>query len=76
MTEPKFTPGPWRIDGSLTPWVMAGHLHIATIVGCLDGNWRSANAFLMVTAPELYAELARIDPANPVLAKARGETPR
>ena len=32
-----------------------------------------AEALLGSYAPELYAELARIDPTNPILAKARGE---
>jgi len=30
-----------------------------------------ANACLIAAAPKLYAELARLDPTNPVLAKAR-----
>lgn len=34
---------------------------------------QKANAYLIAAAPELYDELARIDPTNPVLAKARGE---
>jgi hypothetical protein len=33
------------------------------------------NARLIAAAPELYAELERLDPQNPVLAKARGEEP-
>ena len=33
-----------------------------------------ANAALIAAAPDLYEELHRLDPTNPVLAKARGES--
>ena len=77
MTEPKFTPGPWNgmifshepkeiiiIDTERARW-------LASIENGAPET--EANAHLIAAAPELYAELARIDPTNPVLAKARGE---
>ena len=70
MTEPKFTPGPWEITrGLITVQVYIDKC------SCFIGRNEEAmaNAHLIAAAPELYAELARINPNNPVLAKARGE---
>ena len=71
MTEPKFTPGPWRFS----PWhVEEGNPCVRAPEGWIIASFSSdADALLGSYAPELYAELARIDPTNPVLAKARGE---
>lgn len=88
MTEPKFTPGPWRKS--------------FTTVDCGRGRyinqiwWKhkdvaeaEANAALIAAAPEMYTELARIediledsedcgeislDRIKTVLRKARGES--
>ena len=88
MTEPKFTPGPWFAinDGtknepmrSVKAARIAGQKPRHEVAICATGDspqeMENANAYLIATAPELYAELARIDPTNPVLAKARGEAP-
>lgn len=55
MSEPKFTPGPWRLsDGS----IVTDHLCIAVIED--DGGYeapemeRKANGNLIAAAPELY----------------------
>ena len=79
MTEPKFTPGPYCVEvedlrGGRFFSVCTKYDYI--IDGLHESDNGNANAHLFATAPELYAELARIDPTNPVLAKARGETSR
>jgi hypothetical protein len=71
MTEPKFTPGPWRH----IPW----HEEEGPPAILAPAGWRIASfaseydAKLCSFAPELYRELALKDPNNPILAKARGE---
>lgn len=86
MTEPKFTRGPWRWDKSREYGYARLESDDCVVLepgGMNDGDspitWMGeemteADAALIVAAPELYAELERIDPNNPVLAKARGET--
>lgn len=49
----KHTPGPWGIDGNINIWIMAGHLHVATVPRAHDGDWSSANAKLIAAAPDL-----------------------
>lgn len=81
MTEPKFTRGPWiRANGY---FVYSDKYRTIMIGAChpLDGTKEEldrafANACLFASAPELYDELERIDPNNPALFRARGETPR
>jgi hypothetical protein len=75
MNEPKFTPGPWKLqncshggkilirESSDSAYHQQGYLQIIP----------AADAYLMAAAPELYRELALKDPDNPFLAKARGE---
>jgi hypothetical protein len=87
MTDPKFTK--WMyfavFDESIQVRSKEDDSRLATLhhfkgphgkFGRIDISEVEANAHLFATAPELYAELARIDPTNPVLAKARGEPPR
>jgi hypothetical protein len=59
MSEPKFTSGPWGLDGNINLWVMAGKLHVATIPRASDGDWSQANANLIAAAPDLYHALTK-----------------
>lgn len=63
MSEPKFTPGPWRVSGEpgcrmvAINWKHDGEQVIADIWG--NGERHEANAALIAAAPDLYAELDR-----------------
>lgn len=82
MSEPKFTPGPWYVDGTFVT-----NDEDLDICSMGDVAWE-ANAHLIAAAPELYEALrdliAYCDPtgdyiddelvwARAALAKARGE---
>jgi hypothetical protein len=63
MTDPNFTPGPWRVNkyGSIG----AGNFGIEPIVAVLEYFWdashdHSANGRLIAAAPELYAALSQL----------------
>ena len=74
MTEPKFTPGPYCVETAARYFFVSSKQ--GYLIGGLENNETGeANAHLFAASFELYAELARIDPTNPVLAKARGEMP-
>jgi hypothetical protein len=77
----KWTPGPWRRDlfhnGALGGRVVGRDgTPVGSVTRKADKPYdqKLADLALLSAAPELYAELERLDPTNPVLAKARGET--
>lgn len=87
MTETKFTAGPYFavFDESIQVRSKKDNCRLATLhhfkgpllrFERIDIPEVEANAHLFAAAAELYRELARVDPTNPVLAKARGEAPR
>lgn len=64
MSEPKFTPGPWRFTNGQVPRVMAGPtagvcgVHkIGSQTGQFDATTHAANGHLLAAAPDLYAQL-------------------
>lgn len=79
MNEPKFTPGPWELDGC--------EVKVPQMNGRLPTmEERLANAALIAAAPEMYAILVELDEIfknekgtifvnkiTEVLKKARGE---
>lgn len=67
-TEPKFTPGPWSINGT---WIMAGHLHVATIPRAHDGDWSPSNAHLIAAAPAMHEALVEARATIQQLVAAR-----
>lgn len=75
-----FTPGPWsrsQIGGHYP--IYDGHSAVpaATVherMYFTGEGTANANAHLIAAAPELYSELERLDPENPTLRKARGES--
>jgi hypothetical protein len=76
--ETKFTPAPWKIgapppNGEQTIGTASGMMVAVATTGVGMGEETLANAHLIAAAPDLYAELERLDPTNPALAKARGE---
>lgn len=86
MANEKWTPGPWRIDGSLAIY-SADDSFIADVTYLTDEK-EQANANLIAAAPELYEALndllneaingtvpllAQIEKVSKVLRKARGE---
>lgn len=56
----KHTPGPYHIGLDMPDgiWIMAGHLHVATIPRARDGDWSRDNANMFAAAPEMADELA------------------
>ena len=54
MTKTPWTPGPWTINHT---WIMAGHLHVATIPHAYDGDWSRNNATLIAEAPAMAEAL-------------------
>lgn len=65
MTEPKFTPGPWKFDGEEAGYYDLPTLNIrdkdgyivAGAVGYID-NSNLSNAHLIAAAPDLYEALS------------------
>ena len=65
MTEPKWTPGPWRLGHRQKAKVGVdgkGWFDLAKVVVCLKGSAEdsvegTANAHLIAAAPDLYAAL-------------------
>ena len=69
MTEPKWTPGPWKVGGYMA---VRGHtatietnnervlLHIATVFTDRCDEWSAANSRLIAAAPELYEALKNL----------------
>ena len=60
MSEPKFTPGPWRLDAD--SHIRATNDDRHTTIALIPPNFHSAdiwdaNAHLIAAAPELYAVL-------------------
>lgn len=81
--ESAFTPGPWEKHKEIGNWIMAGHLHVATIPRAADGDWSQANARLIAASPDLLEALEAViaeadyktvayDKARAAIAKARG----
>ncbi len=78
MSAPRFTPGPWRVNGKQSIRGPAGE-YIARV------NWQNgeANAIAIAALPNLYSALTRIVEGDnseaacveavAALAKARGE---
>lgn len=62
-TEPKFTPGPWKIDRRISETAIWGpdNYPIAEVTNRRGGIDR-ANALVMHAAPELYEALKRALP--------------
>ena len=54
MSEPKFTPGPWRIVRYCEAIEIA---NVADLLHFYGGETAEANAALIAAAPELYAAL-------------------
>jgi hypothetical protein len=85
MSEPKFTPGPWKVWKDMDPKEPRQIIGMETDFICeiseINTN-RDANAHLLAAAPELYAVLwrmasdPRIEPYHreikATLAKANG----
>lgn len=68
MTEPKFTPAPWRFSGSLKSSYVGkdGYGMIAEVPYCFHPNEslreaQKANANLIAAAPDLYDALSWIE---------------
>lgn len=73
--ETKFTNGKWVYD-ELNGSVVIDGIEVMRFDDCdidADEMTGRANCQLIAAAPDLYAELERLDPTNPALAKARGE---
>lgn len=77
----RFTKGPWVAhcrasnyaggfwgDDEFLQWHVKG-----PSVPMGRGDYHQGDALLIAHAPNLYAELKRVDPHNPVLAMVRGE---
>jgi hypothetical protein len=70
MTEPKWTPGPWKAcrsdpaEGADVWWLIAGEGNMQTEIASFSGGYpserRAATAQLAASAPELYAALAQL----------------
>jgi hypothetical protein len=74
MTEPKFTKGP-RYYSAAEIDLLRHQLQEG--VKLADKEWKKRGVGLNLRLKaSAAAELERKDPNNPVLAKARGETPR
>jgi hypothetical protein len=59
MQEPRFTPGPWMFAVGSRRLIVTKVRSIANAIGCILGGEDAeadANAQLIVTSPELYAE--------------------
>lgn len=60
MSETRFTPGPWSVDGTgIGAKVRAADLRILVVRHRLPGDEHEANAQLIAAAPDLYAALAQ-----------------
>jgi hypothetical protein len=82
MKTENWTRGPWSVGprGKTRSRINGpGWFGLAKVVVRMNGSNEDsvqgvANANLIAAAPELYAELKKIDPKNRALAKARGDT--
>jgi hypothetical protein len=55
------TPGPWQGQDGTATWVMADHLHVATIPRAGDGDWSPANAAFIAAAPDMADRIEALE---------------
>ncbi len=65
MSEPKFTPGPWSVEGRYVGRMVGGEIDTC-IAECfnhlsIDRHNAKANAYLIAAAPELYEALEKLE---------------
>lgn len=69
--EAKATKGPWALSVSCT-WIMADHLHVATIPRAADGDWSENNGlFIAASRTFIPAAIAEIEKLRAVAVAAK-----